>query len=524
MSHASVVKPGVKPGVKPHVKPPAPKTGIGKAEMRKPAEKSRATLGSLRHQLLTPLNHIVGYAEMLLEDAPESGYSSAGQQLRRIRETARELARFIDAHVVPRHGKAPEKILTGLRHDLAAPLHTIMQAVGAITSDPLAPEGDDVMKIGRAAAELFAMVHQPSTNLARIVPTHGKLVVRRRGELAREIEPGRILIVDDNSGNRELLARRLKRQGHRVTEAASGAEALERLVATPQDVVVLDLLMPKLDGFQVLEKIKADPALTGIPVIVVSALDELPGVVRSLESGAEDYLFKPIDPALLGARIASSLEKKRLRDLEKRRGAELYQAREQVRMGEQRLRLALKAAHARAWEWDLASDRVRTSVDRTLEEALAQIHADDRERVRERLFQAVEDGAEFHEQMRVARRDGSMAWVESFGTLRFDAQGRPECMIGLTRDITRQKQMDEDLRRAGRFQQFALAASRDLQEPLRAVSRNLAPLASRLEGEDARTLAAAVDSLGRMSKLVADVLRYSQASPAPARKRIMVRS
>ncbi len=507
MSHASVVKPRL-------AKPPIRKR-VQRSVLNKPAPKGGAHLRILRHRLLTPLNHIIGYAEMLLEEAPKSGYSSAGQHLKRIRETARELARFIHANLVPRHGKSAEKLLAGVRFDLAARLHTILQAVGAITSDPLAPEGEDVMKIGRAATELLGLVHAGAGEAESAAP-----IQRTRRGAFKKAEPGRILIVDDNRANRELLARRLRRHGHHVTEAPSGAEALELLTGTAQDVVVLDLLMPKLNGFQVLEKIKADPALKEIPVIVVSALDEIPGVVRSLEIGAEDYLFKPIDPVLLAARVASSVEKKRLRDLEKRRAADLEQALERVRLSEERLRLALKAGRARMWEWDLERDRVDDGGERTLEEALERIHADDRERVRERLFHAVEQRTEFHEEMRVAARGGGVSWVESLARLDFNSAGRAARMIGITRDITRRKQIEEDLRRSKQdFQRFAVAASHDLQEPLRAVSSKLEPLAAKLEGEDARAAKSAADSLARMSKLVADLLDYSQMSPAPVRKR-----
>ena len=496
MSHASVAKPRPKPV----------------------AHKSRSHVASLRHRLLTPLNHIVGYSEMLLEDAPQSGYSSAGQHLKRIRETARELTRLIQTELVPRQGKPAERILAEMRSDIAAPLHTILQTVGSITSDSSAyPADEDVMKIGRAAAELLGMIHAraPYPGPTPVAP-FGR---SRRSAPAPKTQPGRILIVDDNKSNRELLARRLKRQGHHVTEASSGAEALELLVETPQDVVILDVLMPRLDGFQVLERIKADPALTEIPVIVVSALDEVPGVVRSIEMGAEDYLFKPIDPVLLAARIASSLEKKRLHDLERRRAADLEEAYQRIQLSEERLRLALKADRARIWEWDLASDRVLAEKERTFEESLATVHADDRERVRERLFRAVENRGDFHEEMRLLRRDGSSTWVESLAMLHFDSDGRPARMIGLTRDISRRKQTEDDLRRSNQeFQRFALAASHDLQEPLRAVSTDLASLARRLSGDEARAVAAAVDSLGRMSKLIGDLLDYSQMSPAPVRK------
>jgi adenylate cyclase len=126
--------------------------------------------------------------------------------------------------------------------------------------------------------------------------------------------PGTILIADDNRVNRLLLARGLEQEGHTITFAEHGGEALELLRKQPFDLLLLDVLMPELDGYEVLAELKDDTHLREIPVIVTSALDELDSVVRCLEMGAEDYLTKPVNPVLLSARINASLEKKRLRD------------------------------------------------------------------------------------------------------------------------------------------------------------------------------------------------------------------
>lgn len=125
-----------------------------------------------------------------------------------------------------------------------------------------------------------------------------------------------ILVVDDDETNRELLRRRLARQGFEVTTAMDGRDALARLNAKPFDLVLLDILMPQMDGHQALQQMKASPALRHIPVIMISALDDLQSLVRCIEDGADDYLTKPFDPVLLKARIGACLEKKRLRDQE----------------------------------------------------------------------------------------------------------------------------------------------------------------------------------------------------------------
>ena len=131
------------------------------------------------------------------------------------------------------------------------------------------------------------------------------------------IQPGSMLVVDDNKMNRLLLGRGLEQQGHKVAFAQNGRQALDMLRAQPFDVVRLDILMPELDGYQVLEQLTTDHLLRNIPVIMTSALDELDSVVKCIEMGAEDYLPKPINPVLLKARIGATLEKKRLRDAQR---------------------------------------------------------------------------------------------------------------------------------------------------------------------------------------------------------------
>jgi len=127
----------------------------------------------------------------------------------------------------------------------------------------------------------------------------------------------RLLVVDDNKVNRLLLARNVELLGHRTERADNGRVALEMLRAGAYDLLLLDIAMPEMDGFQVLEQLTADPALRDLPVIVTSALEGLTNVVRCIELGAEDYLLKPVNPVLLKARVNASLEKKRLRDQQK---------------------------------------------------------------------------------------------------------------------------------------------------------------------------------------------------------------
>lgn len=130
-------------------------------------------------------------------------------------------------------------------------------------------------------------------------------------------DAGRVLVVDDERLNRILLRRALETQGWTVAEAPDGRTALEVLRSETTDVVLLDIVMPELDGYGTLAAIKADPALDHVPVIIISGVNELESVVRCIEMGATDYLTKPFEAAILRARLASSLAAKRLRDLER---------------------------------------------------------------------------------------------------------------------------------------------------------------------------------------------------------------
>jgi adenylate cyclase len=128
---------------------------------------------------------------------------------------------------------------------------------------------------------------------------------------------GSILVVDDDAVNRQMLSTLLAREGHRVETAQHGRQALDMLRAGPFDVVLLDIVMPEMDGYEVLAQIKEDPALRHLPVIMITALDEVDSAVKCIEMGADDHLAKPFDPVLLSARVKAGLTKKLLHDLER---------------------------------------------------------------------------------------------------------------------------------------------------------------------------------------------------------------
>ncbi len=141
-----------------------------------------------------------------------------------------------------------------------------------------------------------------------------------------------VLVVDDVEDNREVLARRIQRLGHSVVEATNGREALEQMRIDAFDLVLLDIMMPEMNGFQVLDHIRGDPRWRHIPVVVVSALDDMDSIAKCIELGAEDYLLKPFNAVLLNARVGACLEKKWLRDQEQ---TYLAAVREQMQLGRQ---------------------------------------------------------------------------------------------------------------------------------------------------------------------------------------------
>ena len=140
---------------------------------------------------------------------------------------------------------------------------------------------------------------------------------------AAAIPAGTILVVDDNELNRDLLSRRLRRDGHIVVVAEHGRAALDRLAQQPFDLVLLDIMMPELTGYEVLEIMKGDASLAHIPVVMITAATEEESIVRCLLLGADDHLPKPFNPTILRARVGSSLAKKRLHDAEQRHARSL---------------------------------------------------------------------------------------------------------------------------------------------------------------------------------------------------------
>ena len=275
-------------------------------------------LVALRHDLRTPINQLIGYTEMLLEDATALDRGDLARQLGEMHAASRQLLEIVN-HALGNRETAPEEALRKLSAEMRGPAERVRAQAARLEHDTedLGPQywAHDLRRVAGAAADLLCLVAErcdgrspePHRTAAAPEPDGTKLD-------DSPLRIGRLLIVDDNSANRHMLRRRLERQGHGAAEAGDGQEALALMRAQPFDLVLLDIMMPVMDGFEVLRQMKADPRLRNVPAIVISALDELDSAVRAIEMGAEDYLFKPFDPVLLRARISASLEKARLRN------------------------------------------------------------------------------------------------------------------------------------------------------------------------------------------------------------------
>jgi CheY-like chemotaxis protein len=279
-------------------------------------------IAELRHELRTPINHIVGYAEMLLEDAEGDEYTDRRAALEVTLNAAREAVALINASLPPTREAIDDRELTDLTKSFAAPQQRIREALEGLLAQPSVAADetlvDDLRKILSAADRLGTAVAPVGAGAGESAAATASVAsASTPGPGAGPPGSGRILVVDDSADNRDMLSRRLEREGYQPVSAANGREALERIAGDNFDLVLLDVLMPEVDGYQVLEQLKDTPATRDIPVIMISALDDMPSIVRCIERGAEDFLPKPFDPVLLRARLSACLEKKRLRDAEK---------------------------------------------------------------------------------------------------------------------------------------------------------------------------------------------------------------
>jgi class 3 adenylate cyclase len=285
-----------------------------------------AWLAHLRQELLTPVEAVLDLSATLLVDVRDRGPDELATDLERIHAAGTSLANMVRELVSL--GIDGSAFASKVRHDLRTPLNAVIGYCELWLEDdssqlPFSFHRDlkalrDLGRklllrmddLGRAAAADNPN-RDPAAMPAMIHDVVCDLTARHAAPAA---EKGTFLVVDDNEINRDLLCRWLRRAGHTAVVAADGYQALGMLAEQSVDVILLDIIMPGLNGFQVLERLRADNDLRQVPVIMISALSELDSVAHCIEAGAEDYLIKPFNSVLLQARIGACLEKKRLRD------------------------------------------------------------------------------------------------------------------------------------------------------------------------------------------------------------------
>ena len=303
--------------------------------------RKRALAAYVAQDLGSPARDILGFLDLAVEQARELGLDDLLEYFESISQAAGMLNRLLDRVIeagpeVVAGGAAGEVVGSDLsaklRHDLRTPLNAII-GYSEMIADELAEQPHEALKsdvaVIRAEAGVlleridaivdFSLAEAASESAAHtaedVAHSLAAMANGEGAEAARQV--GRILVVDDIASNRDLLSRRLTRDGHTVLLAQSGAEALDCLTSVDMDVILLDVLMPDMNGIEVLSKLKANPDWARIPVIMISGLTEMDAVIRCIAAGADDYLAKPFNHVLLQARLKACLERKRWADRER---------------------------------------------------------------------------------------------------------------------------------------------------------------------------------------------------------------
>jgi len=277
----------------------------------------------------------------------------------------------------------------------------------------------------------------------------------------------RILLADDNADMR-VYVQRLLRDQYEVISEGDGQAALERAREQRPDLILSDVMMPRLDGFGLLKAVRADETLRGVPVILLSARAGEDSRIEGLQSGAHDYLIKPFSARELFARVQTQLELARVRKESEEASARRTEA---IAESEQKLRLATEAAELGIWNWYPEEDRANWENERMFEiygrtredgpinvagflEAV--IHPQDAPAFTSALQRTLENGERFFFQGRVYRNDGDIAWVEYTGQIELGGNGAATRVVGTTRDITDRKKAEE---RERQISEEAIAAN-----------------------------------------------------------------
>jgi phosphoserine phosphatase RsbU/P len=277
-----------------------------------------------RHDLRTLLNHIAGYSDLLREDSREHGHEELSEIFSSIFRMSGELKNSLTD--LFRDSSRDDSSYGALRSLVLSQLFDVISL--GHSAKRIANRDDhkdflaDIEKLLDSSDRIVDIIENGTVEgLAETgfgLSVSGREAELRRSknqdqDIGKAAISGRILIIDDDEINRHIMARQLERQGHTVVTVDSGKDALNLLKRVPFDVIILDVMMPEMNGFQVLEQIKGDEHFRDMPVIIISALEDSQAMARCIEMGAEDYLPREYDPIILRARIGSILDRARLK-------------------------------------------------------------------------------------------------------------------------------------------------------------------------------------------------------------------
>lgn len=323
----------------------------------------------------------------------------------------------------------------------------------------------------------------------------------------------RILNVDDNEAKRYVTSRTLRSAGYEVTEASTGRECLELATTDPPDLIILDVGLPDINGFDVCEQLKSDPRTGSIPVLHLSAsYTSLEDKIEGLKHGADAYMTQPMQPREFVATVRSLLR--------------MQNAENELRVRREQLSLAQKKVRMGTWEWDFETDRITLSASLpplhgrvakteqlSFQEWMQSVHPDDRWQIQKRLEAAKAGQSDYDVEFRSIWRDGSIHWIAARGAIFRDLRGQPVRMLGISLDISERKFNEAALRESERLLaagRMAATVAHEINNPLAAIM-NIVFLLRKNESldENARELVDWADrELARVSYIVRQTLGF----------------
>ena len=299
------------------------------------SERSKTAWSYVWSKVRTPLHKLISYSELILEEAKENSRDAIESQIVKLLNICEGILHHtkLNPDLAIAEGADPLREISAALLQQHSNLQAIADNLKLLSNEGLPEQmGKDIGIV----CDLIASLKNTFMNLA-VAPVNDRspqtatnakstLPVSKSSTdpFIVQIEYlGLLLVVDDDEGNRDVLSRRLLRDGYEVMLAEGGRQALRMLNRYDFDMVLLDVMMPGMDGISVLSELKRNPKLNQLPVIMITAVDDVDSIVRCIEAGADDYLLKPFNPVLLRARIHALLDRKRLQDEQKRQHQEL---------------------------------------------------------------------------------------------------------------------------------------------------------------------------------------------------------